>query len=147
MDDEINEIEFHVNTVKQVFQTRNSAIVNLFKQNFHLAMEPKHQATVIYLAFYSLSETDPESFTWALHQQLRASITAYALHQLMAFGFILGTDFSSLPGGNIILCADVYHFLIKESLATSAFVYLLLRDILRIGRRSASYRLPPLPTA
>ena len=147
MNPEINETEFYVNTVKQILQTQNVALARQFRQNFQPAIAPKQMETVIYLALHSLAETDPESFTWALHHydhdlyvKLRTNIAAYAIRQLIDFGFILGIDFSSLPNGNLILTSHIYHFLMKEGRATSAFIYLLLQETLQIGISSASDR-------
>ncbi len=139
MHQETLEIEFHVNTVKQICQTRNPATVNQFKESFHPEFEPNQLELVIYLALYSLAETDPESFTWALHHydhdlhlKLKAHITTYAIRELIAGGFIMGTDFSSLPGGEIIIRAHAYRTLIQQNLST-AITYLLLKEILKIG--------------
>ena len=135
---ETDDVELQVNTVKQIFQMHSPSMINLFKQNIYTIVAPEQSEIVIYLALFCLAETDPESFTWALHhydrdfyQQLKEKITAYAIQQLIAVGFLPGQDFSSLPGGDLIVHRRAYRILLQQSFA-SAFVHLLLKDILRI---------------
>lgn len=130
----VEDFEIYLNWAASILKTQDPQVIRAFKQEASYRLSSENLINVLIAALHQLAETDPELFTWALHNydpefyvEVRYRVVVAAARQLVRQGLIPGTDFSAIPVGGLIVNPRAKKLLQQN---ISPFTRLLLQEIL-----------------